>query len=135
MNTFIKIIRVNQVHSHIILYAKGWYETREMVLDLKEIISKTVLVDPIHITYNHVYNHVANTFNLYASESSKREFISSLFRLPDGKYNYSGLFPDDAIRKMLESLCNVVVWNEEKKEKLDLGKPLSSILPLKNNEF
>ena len=124
----------DQADRHIFLYAKGHYHSGDIITDLKILIGKRNALDPKYVTVNDIVTVLLEITLPYVQKSQMRDFIMDLG--PDRKFlfyksdKYS--FYESLIHRCLCTLAMTRIIDPDGTVLMDLGKPDSSILPLKS---
>lgn len=118
-------MKIDNADRHIFLYAKGWYERKDIMQDLKIIVAERCGLDPKYISDLDVlrviigvvypYINSANKFSYFLLECfkdfTKPSFFSKETNIPK------------VTKELLRHLTTVRVVDNKGKKLLDLGEP------------
>ncbi len=121
-------IKLNSFDRHITLYAKGWYEKKDIMNDLKTIMNK-ISVGTAYST--DVYEQVMDTFlKLSPLEARKAEiFWKDLFFNHCIRTNKEDISPEDMVGYLLEFIDSIHIADRQGNKIVELGKADYNILP------
>ena len=131
--------KIKNWNSHIILYAKGWYERTDIVEDLKILIGKRNHIEPQYISKNEIIRNLLHIIEELPNEvkdfrMTLSEFISDIdpknlkFRLINEDYDF-----DIAVITKCLSVLSLIKIYDNKTEIYPLDEPDENILPYDKN--
>jgi len=149
------MIKLSNIERHLLLYAKGWYRKSEDVFaDLKKIVGKLIALDPAQISSPDIIHFLFETLYTLEDEKGQKIFWQQFIEKTTKPFNVNLEPPFRQIKNfftassagdldvplskiMAEYNAKIIIssflsylHNLRIKEKIDLGKPDTSLLPL-----
>ena len=120
-------------YNHLILYAKGWYQKGDVIKDVKVILGKRCMIDPV--SDEDMWAMIVGALTKYANPREMERYLTELFHpRPDEKTGtvwFTDTCPlERAVKQVLTILGQLMVFTDARTVILNLGKPDPKILPL-----